>query len=83
MPLLKGSTPLHQATFRSSPSSKEREMPQEESAPDPVEEARRARFGTLPERVSLADMVEERPATLPDPARDAYNPDEWVVRTCL
>ncbi|MFF4486176.1 hypothetical protein ACFY0F_06710 [Streptomyces sp. NPDC001544] len=44
---------------------------------------RRARFGALPERVRAEDTVEERPATLPDPARDAYDPDEWMVRYCL
>ncbi|WP_329527652.1 hypothetical protein [Streptomyces sp. NBC_01462] len=44
---------------------------------------RRDRFGALPERIRLEDTVEERPATVPDPARDAYNEDEWLVRTCL
>ncbi|MFI5684056.1 hypothetical protein [Streptomyces sp. NPDC051636] len=44
---------------------------------------RRARFGTLPQRVRPEHTVEERPATLPDPARDAYDPDEWLVRYCL
>ncbi|MEU6253815.1 hypothetical protein [Streptomyces sp. NPDC047043] len=48
-----------------------------------AEIVRRARFGTLPERVRLEDTVEERPATVPDPARDTYNSDEWLVRTCL
>ncbi|MGP4006003.1 hypothetical protein [Streptomyces sp. 4N124] len=48
-----------------------------------AETARRARFGTLPERVRLEDTVEERPATAPDPARDAYNEDEWLVRYAL
>ncbi|GAA3043652.1 hypothetical protein [Streptomyces glomeratus] len=52
-------------------------------APDAAETVRRARFGTLPERIRPQDMVEEKPATLPDPARDTYNPDEWLVRTCL
>ncbi|MGP4091819.1 hypothetical protein [Streptomyces sp. KR55] len=50
---------------------------------DAAEVARRARFGRLPERIRLEDTVEERPATVPDPARDAYNEDEWLVRTCL
>ncbi|MGC3002730.1 hypothetical protein ACPF8X_31260 [Streptomyces sp. G35A] len=45
--------------------------------------ARRARFGSLPEPVRAQDMVEERPATAPDPARNAYDPDEWLVRYCL
>ncbi|MGV9566364.1 hypothetical protein [Streptomyces sp. NPDC003480] len=65
-------------------------MTQEQQRPSPAVDAadaaeavRRARFGTLPERVRPQDMVAERPATLPDPARDAYNPDEWLVRTCL
>lgn len=44
---------------------------------------RRARFGALPERIRLEDTVEERLTTVPDPARDAYNEDEWLVRTCL
>jgi hypothetical protein len=43
---------------------------------------RHARFGALPERVHLEDTVEEQPE-LPDPARDAYNPDEWLVRYAL
>lgn len=44
---------------------------------------RRARFGRLPEPVRPQDTVEEQPATRPDPARDAYDPDEWLVRYCL
>jgi hypothetical protein len=44
---------------------------------------RRLRFGTLPERIRPQDTVETRPATLPDPARDRYDPDEWMVRYCL
>ncbi|MBV1938864.1 hypothetical protein [Streptomyces sp. BV286] len=55
-------------------------MPQGEKAPDAAEAARRARFGTLPERVRLADTVEEKPATVVDPARNAYDDDEWLVR---
>ncbi|MFE1796796.1 MULTISPECIES: hypothetical protein [unclassified Streptomyces] len=51
--------------------------------PDVAEAARRARFGSLPERVRLADTVEEKPATVVDPARNAYNDDEWLVRTCI
>lgn len=58
-------------------------MPYEAKTPDSVEAARRARFGKLPDRIRLADTVEEKPATVPDPARDAYNHDEWLVRTCL
>jgi hypothetical protein len=44
---------------------------------------RRARFGALPERVRAEDMVQELPATVPDPARDAYNADEWLVRNVI
>lgn len=54
-----------------------------EKTPEAGEAARRARFGRLPERIRVEDTVEERPATAPDPARDAYNEDEWLVRTCL
>ncbi|MER6860262.1 hypothetical protein [Streptomyces pilosus] len=50
---------------------------------DAAAAVRQARFGRLPEPVRPQDMVEERPATDPDPARDAYNPDEWLVRYCL
>ncbi|MFI6739309.1 hypothetical protein ACIBI9_40840 [Nonomuraea sp. NPDC050451] len=50
---------------------------------DLAEAARRARFGRLPERVRLEDTVEEHAATAPDPARDAYDSDEWLVRYCL
>ncbi|MBQ1089293.1 hypothetical protein [Streptomyces sp. B93] len=46
-------------------------------------EARHLRFGKLPERILPEDMVEERPAVARDPARDAFNPDEWLVRVCL
>jgi hypothetical protein len=53
------------------------------NVPEVSEASRRARFGKLPERIRLEDTVEERPAVAPDPARDAYNPDEWLVRTCL
>ncbi|KUN80592.1 hypothetical protein AQJ66_25965 [Streptomyces bungoensis] len=40
------------------------------------------RFSRLPERIRPEDMVETRPATLPDPARDRYHADEWLVRYC-
>jgi hypothetical protein len=52
-------------------------------APDAAESVRHARFGKLPERIRLEDTVEEQPATVPDPAKDTYNPDEWLVRNCL
>jgi hypothetical protein len=45
--------------------------------------ARHARFGALPERIRIEDTVEEHPATVPDPARDTYNADEWLVRNAL
>ncbi|MFC9930346.1 hypothetical protein [Streptomyces sp. NPDC127190] len=45
-------------------------------------EHRRSRFGTLPERIRPEDTVETRPATLPDPARNTYHPDEWLIRYC-
>ncbi|MEU6769929.1 hypothetical protein [Streptomyces sp. NPDC046759] len=55
-----------------------------ESAQDTAEAAvlRRARFGSLPKRIRPEDTVETRPATTPDPARDTYNPDEWLIRYC-
>ncbi|MFG2120109.1 hypothetical protein [Streptomyces sp. NPDC048710] len=40
------------------------------------------RFSRLPERIRPQDTVETRPATLPDPARDTYNADEWLIRYC-
>ncbi|MET8538791.1 hypothetical protein ABZV67_45935 [Streptomyces sp. NPDC005065] len=52
-------------------------------SPDPAETARRARFGTLPKRIRAEEMVEERAATVPDPAKNTYNADEWLVRYCL
>lgn len=48
--------------------------------PDRAEATRRARFGKLPRRIRPEEMVEERAATLPDPARDTYNSDEWLIR---
>lgn len=51
--------------------------------PDTAATARRARFGTLPERVRPEDTVETLPAAPRDPARDAFDPDEWLVRYCL
>ncbi|MFC9112102.1 MULTISPECIES: hypothetical protein [Streptomyces] len=49
---------------------------------DVAAEARHARFGRLPEPVRVEDLIEERPAAAPDPARFAYNSDEWLVRYC-
>lgn len=42
------------------------------AAGDTAAAARQARFGHLPERVRLADTVQEQAAPR-DPARDAYN----------
>ncbi|MET8768684.1 hypothetical protein [Streptomyces sp. NPDC004658] len=54
------------------------------TAQDPAADAarRRDRFGALPERIRPQDTVETKPATVPDPARDTYNPDEWLIRYC-
>ncbi|POX50152.1 hypothetical protein C3489_23190 [Streptomyces sp. Ru71] len=55
----------------------------EEAAPAAAEAAsRRARFGTLPERVRPEQTVETKPATAPDPARDRYDVHEWLIRYC-
>ncbi|MGW3209342.1 hypothetical protein [Streptomyces sp. NPDC001135] len=43
---------------------------------------RHERFGSLPERIRPEDTTETQPATVPDPARDTYNPDEWLIRYC-
>lgn len=43
---------------------------------------RRRRFGRLPERIRPEDTVETEPATRPDPARDTYHADEWLIRYC-
>ncbi|RNG21653.1 hypothetical protein [Streptomyces botrytidirepellens] len=46
--------------------------------------ARRARFGTLPERIRYEDMVEEETATTKDPKRQAYDPEgSWMSFSCL
>ncbi|MBW8736626.1 hypothetical protein [Streptomyces turgidiscabies] len=55
----------------------------ETGAPETAEAVRQARFGQLPERIRLEDMVAAQPASVPDPAKDAYNADEWLVRYCL
>lgn len=41
---------------------------------------RKERFGALPERIRLEDMVGTRQATPHDPDRDAYDPDEVALR---
>ncbi|WP_189309512.1 hypothetical protein [Streptomyces brasiliensis] len=48
-----------------------------------AESLRHARFATLPERIRPEDTVETTPATPHDPARDAYDSHEWLVRYCL
>lgn len=48
-----------------------------------AEAVRQVRFGQLPERIRLEDMVAAQPASVPDPAKDSYNEDEWLVRYCL
>ncbi|WP_329269614.1 hypothetical protein [Streptomyces sp. NBC_01451] len=55
----------------------------EERAPESAEAVRHARFGQLPERIRVEDMVAAQPASVPDPATGAYNEDEWLVRYCL
>lgn len=47
---------------------------------DEAAEARHARFGRLPKRIRPEDTFAGTPATTPDPARDTYNPDEWLIR---
>lgn len=58
-------------------------MTRTQEVAETAEAARRARFGKLPERIRPEDTVEELPATAPDPARDTYNADEWLVRYAL
>ncbi|MEU6479311.1 hypothetical protein ABZ858_20945 [Streptomyces sp. NPDC047017] len=54
------------------------------TATDSAAAARHARFGKLPERVSYADMVEERPAGPRNPTGDGYDPeDSWTNFSCL
>ncbi|MFF3379191.1 hypothetical protein ACFYXF_40330 [Streptomyces sp. NPDC002680] len=55
----------------------------EAQAPETAEAVRQARFGQLPDRIRLEDMVAAQPASVPDPAKGAYNEDEWLVRYCL
>ena len=51
---------------------------------DSAAATRRARFGSLPERVRLEDMVEEKAAAAHDPARGAYDPEgSWRSFSCL
>jgi len=51
--------------------------------PEPsAEQAERAeRWGTLPPRVNVADLVEERPADPPNPPDFGRDPDrDWMLR---
>ena len=57
--------------------------PEKTDFTDTANTVRRARFGKLPERIPPERLVEEQPATAPDPARDAYSSDDWLTRTCL
>ncbi|MFF7678731.1 hypothetical protein [Actinacidiphila glaucinigra] len=57
--------------------------PTQHKTPDAAVTARRTRFGKLPERIRPDQMVQETPATAPDPARRVYSADEWLVRYCL
>jgi hypothetical protein len=51
--------------------------------PDTCDAALHDRFARLPGRIRFEDMIQERPATVPDPARDTYDATEWLVRYCL
>ncbi len=44
--------------------------------------ARHARFGALPDPVRIEDTVESHPTTPLDPARDAFDSDDWLLRNC-
>ena len=59
----------------------EDEMTQEQITARQAEAARRARFGTLPVHIPLKDTVESKPAAAPDPDRDVYSADDWLVHT--
>ncbi|MGP9023095.1 hypothetical protein ACT1U9_32405 [Streptomyces sp. BR1] len=53
-------------------------------ATDSTAAARRARFGSLPERIRQEDMVEEKAATPSDPTRYAFDPEgSWKSFSCL
>ena len=58
--------------------------PVPESVHQAAQEARQARFGTLPDRVAFEDMVQETPALPANQAVDSYDPDGVGVRfSCL
>ncbi|MFJ5885586.1 hypothetical protein [Kitasatospora cineracea] len=44
--------------------------------------ARRARFGTLPERPAPADLIGERPLPPPHRPAPAHDPDSQAARFC-
>ncbi|WP_329203690.1 hypothetical protein [Streptomyces sp. NBC_01435] len=55
-----------------------------ENTTDSAAAARHERFGKLPERVPHRDMVEVKPASPREPARDAYDPEgSWMSFSCL
>ncbi|MES9509336.1 hypothetical protein ABWJ92_23460 [Streptomyces sp. NPDC000609] len=55
-----------------------------ENTTDSAAAARHERFGKLPEHVPYRDMVEVRPASPREPARDAYDPEgSWMSFSCL
>jgi hypothetical protein len=53
-----------------------------ESIVDSAAQARRARFGTLPERIPISAMVEEQPAT--PRGGDGYDAERsWLHYSCV
>jgi hypothetical protein len=58
-------------------------MPDTHEVPDDAAAVRHERFSTLPPRILPEEMVEEQAATAPDPAKETYNPDDWLVRYSL
>ena len=51
---------------------------------DSAAAARRARFGTLPERIRYEDMAEEKSATANGRPRHTYDPEgRWMSFSCL
>jgi hypothetical protein len=57
--------------------------PEKTGFPDAADTGRRPWFGELPQRIPPEQLVETRPATVPDSARDTYSSDDWLTRTCL
>ncbi|MET9657233.1 hypothetical protein [Streptomyces sp. NPDC006510] len=55
-----------------------------ENTTDSAAAARHERFGKLPERVPYQDMVEVKPTSPKESARDAYDPEgSWMSFSCL